>query len=147
MKKILFVLLLCLGLAVACSKGEKSGQAVATPATPTAGQQVAFSPMSSLTPDQALRLIGITPNLLIVDVRSPQELREGKIANSMLVPFWNIMKGNHSLPKDRPLLLVCAVGGRSYAAMQILSRQGYTRLYNLKGGMNAWKKAGKPVVY
>ena len=146
MKKILFVLLLFLGLAAACSKGEKSGQA-APAAAPAAGGQVAVTPMSSLTPDQALRLIGSTPNLLVVDVRSPQELREGKIANSVLVPFWNIMKGNHTLPKDRPLLLVCAVGGRSYAAMQILSRQGYTQIYNLQGGMDAWKKSGKPVVY
>ncbi len=91
--------------------------------------------------------IQIHADLLIVDVRNPDELKQGKIENSVLVPFWNVKKGEHSLPKDRPILLVCAVGGRSYGAMQILARQGYRELYNLKGGMSAWKKAKLPVVY
>jgi len=135
-------------LAVAgCSNGDK-GKAPQSQAQTGSGAAVPrFQPFTSLTPEQAMALIREKKDLLIVDVRSRQELREGKIKGSVLVPFWNVMKGSHSLPKDRPMLLVCAVGGRSYAAMQILSRQGYTELYNLKGGMSAWKASGMPVVY
>ena len=86
-------------------------------------------------------------DLLVVDVRNAQELREGYIADSSLVPFWKIAKGQTSLPSDRPLLLVCAVGGRSYAVGQFLNRKGYPEVYNLQGGISAWKKAGLPLQY
>ena len=55
--------------------------------------------------------------------------------------------GAITLPKDKPLLLVCAVGGRSYAVAQVLQHQGYGELYNLNGGIAAWKEAGLPLQY
>ena len=59
----------------------------------------------------------------------------------------DIMRGKYSIPRDRPLLLVCAVGGRSYAAMQILASKGYHELYNVSGGIAAWKQAKLPFVF
>ena len=80
-----------------------------------------------------------------MDVRTPNELRTGIIKGSIAVPFGSVMRGTHTLPKDKALLLICAVGGRSYAASQILSRSGYSEVYNLSGGINAWTKAGLPL--
>lgn len=149
MKKLLFAFV-ALTL-VSCSNNGDSTTQKTTAAPQTQVQQNAASQpkeiFASYTPAQAMSLIQQRKDLLIVDVRSPQELNQGKIQNSVLVPFWNVMKGEHSLPKDRPLLLVCAVGGRSYGAMQILARQGYKELYNLKGGMSAWVQEKMPVVY
>jgi rhodanese-related sulfurtransferase len=56
------------------------------------------------------------------------------------------MKGTVPLPKDKPILLVCAVGGRSYVAAQVMSRQGFQEVYNLSGGISAWVKAGLPLM-
>ncbi len=144
MKKM-FILLLAV-LLISCSN---SGDSTAkSSSTKVGAETVALKPMhATYTPSQVSDLIKNKKNLLIIDVRSPQELKEGKLKNSILIPFWNIMRGNYTMPHDRPILLYCAVGGRSYGAMQILSRKGYVELYNMKGGINAWKKEGRPVVY
>lgn len=167
MKKALGLVLgflLCIG----CSKGGEEAQpktaVVAPAATQTAptvstaqaaatgGQSAAPSApaaqiFQTTSPSQTSELIQKRKDLLLVDVRSPQELREGAIEGSTLLPFWNIMKGDFTLPKDRPILLICAVGGRSYAAGQILAQKGYKEIYNLQGGIDAWKRAGLPLKY
>ena len=102
---------------------------------------------ASYPPAETMELIQQKQNLLIIDVRSPGELQEGKIENSILIPVTYIMTGNYTIPKNRPLLLYCATGGRSYAAMQILAHNGYTEIYNLQGGIAAWKQANLPIVY
>lgn len=170
MKKALLLLaglLLCIG----CSKGGEEAKPQAATAAPTsqmksaapataqavsvappAGGQSAPAPAAgpiflTTTPAQTMDLIQKRKELQLVDVRSPQELREGSIEGSTLLPFWNIMKGEFNLPKDRPILLICAVGGRSYAAGQILAQKGYKEIYNLQGGIDAWKRAGLPLKY
>ncbi len=102
---------------------------------------------ATCTPHQVMNLIQKKKDLLLIDVRSAQELKEGKLSNSILIPFWNIMRGNYNIPRNRPIMLYCAVGGRSYGAMQILAKKGYTEVYNMKGGISEWKKEGLPVVY
>ncbi|MFW8602349.1 rhodanese-like domain-containing protein [Desulfobacterota bacterium M19] len=145
MKKICLVVLVV--LLAACSKNSDNN-AVSKSVSHPASSVTAQAPFHKvLTPRQVMRLIGETPDLLIVDVRSPQELKEGKLQNSVLIPFWDIMRGNYNLPKNRTILLYCAIGGRSYAAMQIMARKGYSKLYNLKGGIAQWKKEGLPVIY
>nr|MBF0222554.1 rhodanese-like domain-containing protein [Desulfobulbaceae bacterium] len=159
MKRIalVFVALLTLN---ACSKNDTEQKGTVSPQSTnvlastnnplTSSQganQKTKSVYTSITPAETQQLIKQRKDLLIVDVRSPEELKEGKIKDSQLLPFWNIMKGQHQLPRNRPLLLVCAVGGRSYGAMQILSRQGYPEIYNLKGGISDWKNARLPVIY
>ena len=49
------------------------------------------------------------------------------------------------LPADRPLLVVCHVGGRSAAVVGYLIRAGRSDVVNVAGGMDAWEKAGLPV--
>jgi len=98
-------------------------------------------------PAESMELIKQKQNLLIIDVRSPAELQEGKIENSILIPVTDIMTGNYTIPKNRPLLIYCATGGRSYAAMQVLAHNGYIEIYNLQGGIAAWKQAKLPLVY
>ncbi len=49
------------------------------------------------------------------------------------------------LPADRPLLIVCHLGGRSAAVAGFLMRAGRTDVVNVAGGMDAWEAAGLPV--
>ena len=84
-------------------------------------------------------------DLVLVDVRSPEELYEGSIPGSQLIPFSELAQGRMTLPTGKPILLICAVGGRSYAVGQYFSGKGYGEIYNLAGGISAWKPAGPPL--
>ncbi|OGQ96296.1 MAG: hypothetical protein A2521_12240 [Deltaproteobacteria bacterium RIFOXYD12_FULL_57_12] len=86
-------------------------------------------------------------DLLVVDVRNQDELREGYIEGSTLIPLWDIVKGQQNIPRDRPVLLICAVGGRSLALGKLMVQNGWPEIYNLKGGIEAWKEAGLPLKY
>ena len=140
MKSKLVILLAILCLAACSNNSQEQGP-------PAASAVKAGVIVATCTPAQALALIKEKSNLLIIDVRDPAELREGKLKNSVLIPLMDIMRGKYSIPRDRPLLLVCAVGGRSYAAMQILASKGYHELYNVSGGIAAWKQAKLPFVF
>ena len=63
----------------------------------------------------------------------------------MLVPTSSFMTRVGELPADRPLLVVCHVGGRSAAVTGYLLRAGRTDVVNVAGGMEAWERAGLPV--
>lgn len=95
----------------------------------------------------AKRLMDSRNDLLVIDVRTPAEMKYGKIEGSKLISFWSVMRGEHDLPKNKAIILVCAVGGRSYAAGQVLAKSGYKEIYNLSGGIESWKKAGLPLKY
>jgi rhodanese-related sulfurtransferase len=112
---------------------------------PTQTQASIASNFQTITPLQAKSLIETRADLQIVDVRSPEEFRQGALPGSVLIPFWDFMKGRYDLPKDKPLLLVCAVGGRSLAVGQLLSTKGYREIYNLKGGLDAWVEQRVPL--
>ena len=109
---------------------------------PASGQAPIFR---SLSPQEAKSLVESRKDLVLVDVRSPEELSEGSIPGSQLIPFTELAQGRMTLPSGQPLLLICAVGGRSYAVGQYFSGKGYGEIYNLAGGISAWKAAGLPL--
>lgn len=84
----------------------------------------------------------------VLDVREPAEFATGVIQGAVLIPLGQVEKRIGELDglKDRPMLVVCGSGGRSAQAIKVLSKYGFTKLTNIKGGMNAWRKAKLPVV-
>ena len=101
----------------------------------------------TVTPQEAKNLIESRKNMLLIDVRGQDELSEGYIEGSTLMPLWAIIKGTQRPPQDKPILLICAVGGRSLALGQLMSKNGWNEVYNLKGGISAWKEAELPLKY
>jgi rhodanese-related sulfurtransferase len=85
---------------------------------------------------------------IILDVRTPAEIATGRIFGSKAIDFYeeDFLSQVTELPKDRDILIYCAVGGRSAEAGKLLAAQGFTRVYNLAGGINAWSSAGLPLV-
>lgn len=100
----------------------------------------------SITPQEAMRKLQTRGDIIFLDVRTPRERSYGAIHGSRLVSFYDLVKGKVPLPKDKPVMLFCAVGGRSYVAGQVLSKQGYAEVYNVSGGIKGWYKAGLPIV-
>ena len=100
----------------------------------------------SITPLKAREVLSNRKDTLFVDVRSAEEVAEIAIEGAQLIPMGRILLGHRVLPKDRPILLVCAVGVRSYGVGRYLAQQGYPEVYNLRGGIVAWEKEGLSVV-
>lgn len=80
----------------------------------------------------------IAHGALIVDVRTPEEFKEGHIEGSLNIPLDEIGKAIGWLQKDVPTVVVCASGSRSDAAVKILKANGFEKVYN--GG--AWDSLG-----
>ncbi len=81
-------------------------------------------------------------NLIILDVRTPGEFAQGRIPGALLMPINQVPQRMSALPKDRKIIVVCAVGGRSAAVADYLSRNGYTSVMNYSGGMADWAGRG-----
>jgi len=111
------------------------------------GLEQQHSLFKTVTPQEAKTLIESRKDLQLIDVRGQDELGEGYIAGSTLMPLWDIIKGTQRPPQNKPILLICAVGGRSLALGQLMSKNGWNEVYNLKGGISAWKEANLPLKY
>jgi len=83
---------------------------------------------------------------LIVDVREQNEFADVRLEGVALVPMSTFATRFEELPRDRPLLLMCAAGSRSAAATAHLIRNGWTDVTNVAGGITEWERAGLPVL-
>ena len=81
----------------------------------------------------------VPQNAVWIDVRSPQEFDEGHLEGAVLIPYDAITAGvlGRQIPKDTPLYLYCAVGGRAEVAKQELKTLGYRSVTNVGGLENA----------
>lgn len=88
--------------------------------------------------NQGIKEYHATPGAVLLDVRTPQEYKEGHISGSKNVPLQTI--GNlTSIADDQqiPLYVYCHSGARSRQAVSMLQRMGYTNVKNI-GGITAW---------
>lgn len=93
---------------------------------------------SEASPDEGKRMV-TQGGVRVIDVRTPQETASGIIVGAMLIPVQELEQRWKEIPKDgKPTLVYCAGGGRSAAACEMLSRQGYENLHNLEGGFTSW---------
>jgi rhodanese-related sulfurtransferase len=84
------------------------------------------------------------PRPLLVDVRELDEIVAVRIDGLVVMPLSQFGIRFRELPLDRPLLIICASGGRSGMASAHLTANGYAAS-NVLGGMHAWERAGLPV--
>lgn len=82
---------------------------------------------------------------LMVDVREADERAEARIPDTVHIPLAQILERADELPRDRPLIIQCRSGNRSRVAAEALLQAGFQAVYNLKGGIIAWAREGKPV--
>jgi rhodanese-related sulfurtransferase len=80
----------------------------------------------------------------LVDVRTPEEYKEGYIANSQNIDFNSptFEKDIEKLDKTKPVILYCKAGGRSLKCSQKLLDAGFIKIYDLEGGITQWKFKG-----
>ena len=98
----------------------------------------------NLNPQEASGLVEQRSDLFLLDVRTPGEYQQARLKNARLIPIDQLVKRLAEVPRDRPILVYCAVGSRSAQVVNYLARQGYPELYNLNGGIYAWAQKGYP---
>lgn len=84
--------------------------------------------------------------LTVLDVRTKREWFEGHISNALHIHFGHVKEQLNKIPGDRPVAVICSVGNRGSLAASLLRRAGYREVFNVLGGMTAWKKAGYPTI-
>lgn len=99
--------------------------------------------VATVTPLEAERLVG--GGAVLLDVREPDEWEAGHAPGAVHVPLGELGDRLDQLPRDRQIVCVCHLGGRSEKAAIAMARLGYD-VANLVGGMEAWSAAGLPVV-
>ena len=75
----------------------------------------------------------------LLDVRQPKEYENEHLPGARLIPLKQLPEKLASLDHKKPLLVYCAVGGRSRAAAQFLVGQGFEEVYNISGGIKRWQ--------
>lgn len=80
-------------------------------------------------------------NVLLVDVRTADEYNLGTIPGAVNIPVDELRQRLPELPKDRPIVVTCAIGLRGYLAYRILVQHGYKEVKNLSGGYKTWSIA------
>ncbi len=83
-------------------------------------------------------------DIVVVDVRQQSEWNGGHIRGSIHVPLLQLSTHLHRIPADKTILTVCRSGHRSATAGRTLARAGH-QVLNLRGGLNAWTRAGLPL--
>ncbi|MEY3211068.1 MAG: molybdopterin synthase sulfurylase MoeB [Pseudomonadota bacterium] len=79
---------------------------------------------------------------LLLDVRELGELESGYAATSFLMPMNEVPSRLQELPKDRPIIVMCAAGVRSFGVAHYLREQGLQDAWSLAGGVSAWIHEG-----
>ncbi|MGI3004806.1 rhodanese-like domain-containing protein [Shewanella algae] len=106
-----------------------------------------FSKVKSVDHQQAIFLMN-KEDAKVIDVRAKDDFRKGHILNAQNVPMADIKNNqaaNLEKYKTTPIILVCNAGMTSSQAAQILVKQGFEKVFNLKGGMGDWQAANMPV--
>ena len=100
----------------------------------------------SVGPIEAVRLLN--QGAVLLDVRSQAEFDSGHILDARHVPQDQLAAGGEALKKlkDKVVITCCESGMRSGAATRVLQAQGFTKVVNLKGGLQAWRAENLPLV-
>jgi hydroxyacylglutathione hydrolase len=85
-------------------------------------------------------------DVLILDVRDPDEFTEGHIPGSAHIPYGELPKRLSELPANRPIATICSGGKRSGLAASVLQREGFENVIHVgQGGVGTWRRRGHPI--
>lgn len=95
--------------------------------------------MKELTPQELKNWTDEQKDFMLIDIREDWERADYSIGG-IHIPLGDLMSKLPEIPKEKDVVLYCEKGIRSTIAIQRLNGLGYDKLYNLTGGMKAWKQ-------
>ncbi len=82
----------------------------------------------------------------LIDVRERWEFEYCRIEDSVSIPLGELAARLGELPQDRPLVIVCHHGHRSFHAAAMLKHAGFVQVHNLRGGVEEWAAEVEPTM-
>ena len=86
------------------------------------------------------QIMNTEKNVVVLDVRTPQETAQGVIKGAVEINLYDpeFEQKIQQLDKSKTYLVYCRSGKRSVSACNVMAKNGFSKLYNLKGGYNSW---------
>jgi rhodanese-related sulfurtransferase len=129
-QKLVGLALVVLLLASACSSGSDTAT------------------IELVSPAEAAQVIDDDPSgLVVLDIRTPEEFNEVRLADSVNVDFYaaDFAEQLDGLDKDDPYVMYCRSGNRSSEAVKTMKELGFVEVYEVDGGIVNWYDSGFPV--
>jgi rhodanese-related sulfurtransferase len=127
-----------------CRRAGLALMAALITASALAGDPVASAPLVSQDTLLA-RQAKHDPELVVLDVRTPEEFATGHVPGAINVPHDQLAANLGKVPRDKDVVVYCRSGRRSDIATGILIENGYRRVSHLDGDMNAWIENARPL--
>jgi molybdopterin/thiamine biosynthesis adenylyltransferase/rhodanese-related sulfurtransferase len=99
-----------------------------------------------ITVEELKKRMDRNEDVFVLDVRNPNEFQICCIPGTLLLPLPELPQRVGELPRDREIVVHCKSGMRSAKAVQFLKEQGFTKVINLQGGIQAWSEKVDPSV-
>lgn len=113
---------------------------------PSAGAPPRDDVLPELTPRELAAKRASGADLDLIDVREPREWEIARIAGARLVPLGTFADEVDTLDRSREIVVMCRSGVRSATAVRHLTSLGFTRVYNLAGGILRWADEIDPAI-
>lgn len=109
--------------------------------------QNANKPYKNLTVLDFKSQIAKGKNIIVLDVRTPEEFAKGFILGAININYFdtNFKERVEKLSATKPIYVYCAVGGRSAKASALIASLNRKEIYNLEGGFTVWQKFNYPI--
>jgi len=131
MIRTLFVLVLALSVLVTACSSDTTTQSI-----------------ELVSPTEAAQVIADDPaGLVVLDIRTPQEFNEARLADAVMVDFYaeDFAAQLETLDKDVPYVMYCNSGNRSSDAVKTMKDLGFVEVYEIDGGIVNWYDQGLPI--
>ena len=131
MIRSLFVLVLALSVLVTACSSDTTTQSI-----------------ELVSPTEAAQVIADDPaGLVVLDIRTPQEFNEARLADAVMVDFYaeDFAAQLETLDKDVPYVMYCNSGNRSSDAVKTMKDLGFVEVYEIDGGIVNWYDQGLPI--
>ncbi len=106
---------------------------------------LAHAGVRNVSSREAKALLVKNKNIFLLDVRTPQENSQARIPGSILIPISDFERRLKEVPRNRAILVYCAVGSRSKPVAEYLSSNGYKEVFNMTDGIVGWYRNGFPL--
>lgn len=114
-----------------------------------AGCSSSEATLETVSPEAAAEIIANTPDVVILDIRTPEEFAEGFVEGASNIDFYRSDFAGQLdvLDKDAPYVVYCRSDNRSGEAMEIFADLGFTNVTEIDGGIVNWYESGLPIVF
>jgi len=106
---------------------------------------LAFAAAQDISSREAKVLLEKNKNIFLLDVRTPQENSQARLPGTVLIPISEFERRVKEVPRNKTILVYCAVGSRSKPVAEFLAKNGYKEVYNMSDGLVGWYRNGFPL--